>query len=43
MTNTKKNKIGAEYYTPLKTRQPSELQQFKNSYKSFTQDLFICI
>jgi hypothetical protein len=27
----------------LKTRQPSELQQFKNSYKSFTQDLFICI
>ncbi|CAH1381629.1 unnamed protein product [Tenebrio molitor] len=41
MTNTKENKIVAEYYTPLKTRQPSELQQFntqKNSYKSFTQD-----
>jgi hypothetical protein len=31
MTNTKENKIVAEYYT-----------QFKNSYKSFTQDLFIC-
>jgi hypothetical protein len=31
MTNTKENKIVAEYYTPLKTRQPSELQQF-NSY-----------
>jgi UDP-galactopyranose mutase len=28
----KENKIVAEYYTP------SELQQFKNSYKSFTQD-----
>jgi hypothetical protein len=38
MPNTKENKIVAEYYTPLKTRQPSELQQFKNSYKSFTQD-----
>jgi hypothetical protein len=34
----KENKIVAEYYTPLKTRQPSELQQFKNSYKCFTQD-----
>jgi hypothetical protein len=34
----KENKIVAEYYTPLKTRQPSELQQFKNSYKFFTQD-----
>jgi hypothetical protein len=32
MTNTKENKIVAEYYT-----------QFENSYKSFTQDLFICI
>jgi hypothetical protein len=32
MPNTKENKIVAEYYTPLKTRQPSELQQFKNSY-----------
>jgi hypothetical protein len=32
MTNTKENKIVAEYYT-----------HFKNSYKSFTQDLFICI
>lgn len=38
MFNTKNNKIVAEYYTPLKTRQPSELQQFKNSYKSFIQD-----
>jgi UDP-galactopyranose mutase len=38
MTNTKENKIVVEYYTPLKIRQPSELQQFKNSYKSFTQD-----
>ncbi|CAH1381612.1 unnamed protein product [Tenebrio molitor] len=41
MTNTKENKIVAEYYTSLKTRQPSKLQQFnrrKNSYKSFTQD-----
>jgi UDP-galactopyranose mutase len=34
----KQNKIVAEYYTPLKTRQQSDLQQFKNSYKSFTQD-----
>jgi hypothetical protein len=33
MTNTKENKIVAEYYTSLKTRQPSKLQQFKNSYK----------
>ncbi|RZC36459.1 hypothetical protein BDFB_012541, partial [Asbolus verrucosus] len=38
MTNTKENKIVAEYYSPLNIRQPSELQQFKNSYKSFTQD-----
>jgi hypothetical protein len=39
MTNTKENKIVAEYYTPLKTRQQSDLQQFKNnSYKSFTRD-----
>jgi hypothetical protein len=38
MTNTRENKIVAEYYTPLKIRQPSELQQFKNSYKSFTLD-----
>jgi UDP-galactopyranose mutase len=38
MANTKESKIVAEYYTPLKTRQPSELQQFKNRYKSFTQD-----
>jgi hypothetical protein len=38
MTNTKENKIVAEYCTPLKTRQQSDLQQFKNSYKSFTQD-----
>jgi hypothetical protein len=38
MTNTKESKIVAEYYTPLKIKQPSELQQFKNSYKSFTQD-----
>jgi 3-isopropylmalate dehydratase small subunit len=29
MTNTRENKIVAEYYTPLKIRQPSELQQFK--------------
>jgi hypothetical protein len=28
----------AEYYTPLKARQQSDLQQFKNSYKSFTRD-----
>jgi hypothetical protein len=38
MTNTKENKIVPEYYTLLKIRQPSELQQFKNSYKSFIQD-----
>jgi hypothetical protein len=38
MTNTKESKIFAEYYTTLKTREPSELQQFKNSYKSFTLD-----
>jgi hypothetical protein len=38
MTNTRENKIVAEYYTPMKIRQPSELQQFKNSYKSFTLD-----
>jgi hypothetical protein len=37
MANTKESKIVAEYYTPLKIRQPSGLQQFKN-YKSFTQD-----
>jgi hypothetical protein len=31
---TNENKIVAEYYTPLKTRQQSELQQFKNITKN---------
>jgi hypothetical protein len=30
MTNTKENKIVAEYYTPLKTRQPSNYLQPSN-------------
>jgi hypothetical protein len=34
MRMTKENKIVAEYYTPLKTRQQSELQQFKNITKN---------
>jgi hypothetical protein len=34
MRMTKENKIVAEYYTLLKTRQQSELQQFKNITKN---------
>jgi hypothetical protein len=42
MTNTKENKIVAEYYTSLKTRQPSKLQQFKSIVHTKVRKWFTC-
>jgi hypothetical protein len=41
MTNTKENKIVAEYYTSLKTRQPSKLQQFNSIFQTKVRKWFL--